>query len=566
MTDQPSAAQECRIHLLDVGRDEYGDAVLCQFGKRVVLIDGAHPGDNDGTPGHHSIPDQIAQLTGTEKPYPIDLLIVTHAHQDHIGCLPRLVSDGLIKVGWLLSVDPRLGWGRSLETDALWRDADPIVLKLAAALREEIRTERGTPDSALDQFLTDAANLETTYKKMLDTLESGGTNVVKFGNPGADMDGLLAEFSDIGLKILGPGTAHLLECANEIGKKTTDSVKMADSFIKRDASSNAVQMYRQAAAMISENENTTDATGGGARPGNFINLQSLVTQFECAGHKFLFAGDFQFNKPQTKNSVITSEVETIKNKIKAEAPYSFVKLSHHGSDNAFSEEMLTDLGDTEYFGVCAGEQSSKHPNQIVLKLLEKHKDDIKWARTDHNGLVSLTFAKDKKEPEIKIEKGVLNDPKPNFIDVTSSISPTIMPSTEVFPLAEIAANIGEEAGEKASSIETAAVAGQNKVQGKLTGEKENDYIEITARIPHRNAEMSFSGNFTFKVNTDFNTAAENETEKKDENPVNSRLDDDPTFLNRRRARDDARFIVRHQRGKTRRKHWSGGNQTNPERL
>lgn len=52
MTDELDAAKSCKIHLLDVGRYEYGDAVLCRFGNRTVLIDGAHPGDYDGMPGH----------------------------------------------------------------------------------------------------------------------------------------------------------------------------------------------------------------------------------------------------------------------------------------------------------------------------------------------------------------------------------------------------------------------------------------------------------------------------------------------------------------------------------
>ena len=49
-----------QVHFLDVGFAEYGDAVLCQLDGTSVLIDGAHPGDQDGSPGHASIPDQLA--------------------------------------------------------------------------------------------------------------------------------------------------------------------------------------------------------------------------------------------------------------------------------------------------------------------------------------------------------------------------------------------------------------------------------------------------------------------------------------------------------------------------
>jgi hypothetical protein len=68
-----------------------------------------------------------------------------------------------------------------------------------------------------------------------------------------------------------------------------------------------------------------------------------------------------------------------------DGPYSFVKLSHHGSDNAFSEAILQELGDTALYGICAGEHSEKHPNAAVLKALNTHRNDIPWARTDRNG-------------------------------------------------------------------------------------------------------------------------------------------------------------------------------------
>ncbi len=238
--------------------------------------------------------------------------------------------------------------------------------------------------------------------------------------------------SDIKLKILGPSNAHLLECAELIGEKTRDSVNLIDSFFKRDARASEATVYRQLAdALFFKTDSSNPVDASATRPGPLINLQSVVTQFECAGHKFLFAGDFQFADPQTKNPAILNGVEEIKAKIKEESPYSFVKLSHHGSDNAFSEEMLADLGDTKNFGLCAGRESTHHPAREILKLLDEHRDKIKWARTDHNGLVTFVYKKNKKEPEIKIEKGVLNDAKPNHIDLTASISAAVQPSPTV---------------------------------------------------------------------------------------------------------------------------------------
>ncbi|MCA1605657.1 MAG: MBL fold metallo-hydrolase [Acidobacteria bacterium] len=96
-----------------MGPDEYGDAVLCKFGNKTILIDGAHPADAEGKGGHPSIPDQLGKLLDQEPPYRVSLLIVSHAHQDHIGCLPKLVQDDLLRPDWALIVDPELGWGRA---------------------------------------------------------------------------------------------------------------------------------------------------------------------------------------------------------------------------------------------------------------------------------------------------------------------------------------------------------------------------------------------------------------------------------------------------------------------
>ncbi len=210
-----------------------------------------------------------------------------------------------------------------------------------------------------------------------------------------------------------------------------------------------------------------------------INLQSVITQFEFIGHKFLFAGDFQFAAPGTKNEVILAGVTELKERIKNESPYSFVKLSHHGSDNAFSEEMLADLGDTKFFGLCAGQESTHHPARKILKLLDKYKDEIKWARTDHNGLVTLAYKKGKKEPQIKIEKGALNDAKPNFIDLTSSVSSAIaQPFSEptVLSTEPAAASRAESAKPQAVSKETSReISEKSTSRGCSKSCKESSY-------------------------------------------------------------------------------------------
>jgi glyoxylase-like metal-dependent hydrolase (beta-lactamase superfamily II) len=97
------------VTLLDVGSKEYGDCILCQAGEDAILIDGSHPGDEQGS---FSIPRQLRYLLRQPSgPVRVSLLVVTHVHSDHYGCLPAMVLDGTLTADFALVADPRLGWG-----------------------------------------------------------------------------------------------------------------------------------------------------------------------------------------------------------------------------------------------------------------------------------------------------------------------------------------------------------------------------------------------------------------------------------------------------------------------
>jgi beta-lactamase superfamily II metal-dependent hydrolase len=441
------------VHLLDVGLKEYGDALLCQFGDVTVLIDGAHTGDQVGAGGHKSIPDQLKQLLKqNQAPLHVNMIMVSHAHEDHIGCLPNLVANGLLTADFALVTDPDLGWGRPVDA-ALVQPVDERVRQVVAGLREHIRTE-GTSDQDLAEFLADAATLEDRYRKMLDTLAEHGT-VIRHGrdNPKKLIDALAAK--EVTLKILGPSKDFLAVCAERIGQATDAAIGHVSDAFRADEEINVNDLYRRLTGTSS------DAIPDSGRPGAAVNLQSIVTSFTYKGKKFLFGGDMQFEDPEING--VDEFMKALRKKVRDEGAYAFVKICHHGSFNAFSEEIfqeLNKLGPIKLFGICAGEQSTSHPNPSTLKVLQKHTSSIQWARTDHNRQSSFFF--DAAKPTVKIEKGKLNDSKPN------SDEPILTEAPEAEPL----------------NVTMSPVERVTRVAGEV--------VEVNVRIPHRSTKVTLT--------------------------------------------------------------------------
>ncbi|HEY7783333.1 MAG TPA: MBL fold metallo-hydrolase [Pyrinomonadaceae bacterium] len=455
LNEAADANDQTRIHLLDVGPDEYGDAILCQFGDRSVLIDGSHPGDHQPREGHPSIPQQLATLLEQQEPITVDLLIITHAHQDHIGCVPKLVADERLNATWALVIDPGLGWGRAPGED---RDSafaeDPRVLTLAAALREEPRIK--LTGEALDQFLADALTLEDRYNQMLATLDQRGTRIIRFGRQSTQALG--QEFADIGLKIIGPSQEHVLNAAEIINNLSHDSLERAADIFRQDNSLDVASAYKR---IVTPDFDSIDVV----RPGPAVNLQSIITRFEFKGKKYLFAGDFQFSKPEVNSVPLANSVRRLRRKVSQEAPFAFYKISHHASHNAFSEEIYDELNGTPLFGTCAGQSSTHHPSRDVLNTLREHRTEIKWLRTDRNGLVTLTFGPG--EPQIKKAKGRVNDFQPNDVDIP-------VPVPEPIPK------------------KPAPSPAQGQTPKIVVSSARGEVVEVTAKIPHTTTRVTIT--------------------------------------------------------------------------
>lgn len=109
-------------------------------------------------------------------PASISLLVVTHCHADHIGCLPELVANGDIVARWALVADESRRW--SDDTRKYLDEApEPARCAVTALLEEEYGAE--TDEETLD-LLDRAKGLRPRYAGMLDTLAACPGGLVRY--------------------------------------------------------------------------------------------------------------------------------------------------------------------------------------------------------------------------------------------------------------------------------------------------------------------------------------------------------------------------------------------------
>lgn len=427
------ASSPAKVHLLDIGSGsghQYGDCLLCEFGDVSVLIDGGHRGDEE------LVMEQLQQLLGQNSTVTVSLIIITHPHDDHIGCIPSLVDQGLLKADSALVCDPQYRWGNPGDTDAEFSGRDERVRAIVEATLEHDRTN--LDDESLAGFIDAMPNLETRYRNMLDRLRNDGTTVVLHGTDAAAEAALLNDLSRVGLEVLGPSVENLRECFRLLTEGQTDAIRAFDSTLDFDF--NSATIVANAYRSLVEG-GVTDAV---PRNRGAVNLQSLVTSFNYRDQHFIFAGDMQFADPQVDSDMLIEGVEEMRAAIRERAPYAFVKLSHHGSDNAFDEVTMADYGDTVLYGICCGNSPGHHPNPVVLRLLNRNRRTIDWVRTDRNGLVTITFNPGQ-PPRIQLTRGRKDDPTP-----PRSTPPTPFTDTDLLAAAAAPAPTGVQPSAESS--------------------------------------------------------------------------------------------------------------------
>lgn len=421
---EPDAAAPFEIYLMDVGKTMYGDAIVCRINGKTLWIDAGHPQD------FHLLAGQAASIFAGSPPYPIDLLVVTHCHLDHIGCLPELLEEGLLDVKTALIADEKLGFplkaGFGEDSAADRSPAAKAAGIVLDGLREEIPVLQS--DAEIATFLADAVSQYDRYLKVIKLLEDGGATIVRYGRDANQLANLEAQIRTWGITVLGPTLEHLLLCSQELLRLQTQAKHDLVGHLESDLAESPVGTFRRYVEAVSGTGGPSpdavaampflaDREGAGA----CLNDHSIVLKLRARGQSVLLTGDQQLAKAEVPG--LDQEMSDLLETIRQAGPYIFWKTSHHTSYNGVDDDVLAAIG-ASYLGHSGGLNDPSHPDPSVLALLRDHKNLI-WARTERNGLVRVVLTE--QGVKIDVSRGELNDtrvnPKPPKKDLDVFVSP-----------------------------------------------------------------------------------------------------------------------------------------------
>ncbi len=290
--------------------------------------------------------------------------------------------------------------------------------------------------------MQDAANLEERYNSMLADLKASGTKIVRYGRDSHTP--IETAFQDFGLKILGPTREHLLVCAEAIAQ----SNDQADQLISDHADAGSEQITSLYRALVSRG-NAGDGAEDRPCKGAALNNQSIILKLKAGTATALLAADMQFAKAEVTG--LSPMMKALRQTVAAAGPYKFIKLTHHASYNGLDQSVLDQWPATKAFAHTGGLNDATHPDPGVLNLLESHTNEIKWARTDRNGMISVSFRQS--GAVLSIEKGSLNDAtqngdafveEPETLEASPSVQTQILQSSSGITEVSCTAKLGPD--------------------------------------------------------------------------------------------------------------------------
>lgn len=427
------------IYILDVGTKKYGDCIVIVQDSKVIMIDAAHPGDQE------LLLKQLKKILKKDAPFDIDLFVITHCHLDHIGCAPTLIKNGSIVPAMALVADEKLGFGRTDDGEGPTDDPGLTTTQKAMMMALQEEDHSALPDNELAQFIQDAITLEERYITMLETMDNNGCEIVRYGaHTPQQIKKIETAFKKFGLKILGPSEEHLATCAQAIAG-VSDAVSedefnsLSDDLSKEDL----VDRYRRIMREVKTDAGLEDSESQASAA---KNDQSIVLKVAANGWSALLAGDMQYASAGVDGM---DELMEIALQEAADAgPYDFVKITHHTASNGLNQEVFDAFKPCRNFVHTGGIDDATHPNKKAIAVLKSNASSIKFLRTDRNGMITV-----KKDGQV-----VMTKTKGRFNDFTLNTASD----------AELPANVEKEIPE---------------VQSEIVRQDSNGYVEVIAKIP-----------------------------------------------------------------------------------
>ena len=131
--------------------------------------------------------------------------------------------------------------------------------------------------------------------------------------------------------------------------------------------------------------------------GNEANANSIVARLDYGSFSMLLAGDAE---DQTEHRLLTKELD-LSSKV--------LKVSHHGSKYATSNDFLNRVKPEVAIISCGAWNRYGHPSQAVLDRLRAANPNVKLYRTDLQGEISITTRGKDNDLAIKTAKETTED-------------------------------------------------------------------------------------------------------------------------------------------------------------
>ena len=297
-----------------------GDSILIKtFDKNkeefIILIDGGTPSTFD-----YSLKKK---LNGISK---INLLVLTHIDSDHIGGLIRFFKNSLID---------------EVEIDEIWINQ---------------------PDSEFNQTTNEKALISVRQAENLKAL-------IKKKKPYSRIREITIADNVINIKgleftILSP-TVEIKDKFYEVWER--DQLTLKQDALKVDICLES-KVYSKSLKKLSE----IDFKPHSSINSDIYNSSSIAFILNCPDVNLLFLAD-------SRAEIITERLKQLGHKIEIPLEVDYVKISHHGSLNNTSQELLSLIKSSNYLiSTNGGTARHRHPSrETIARIVHKKNRDEK---------------------------------------------------------------------------------------------------------------------------------------------------------------------------------------------